>query len=204
MMLSSKGYKAFCQADEADAKSTLIDDTLDGICRSQLVGANPETLHHQRELLGISRLLELEAVVELFGCHFKYVVKFGEEHADALLLVFLAHALDGELYYVYGGERKVSASDGSLRTKAVLKDTCTASHCCHFVQVSLWIISFPFVSLVERCVKIQEIRKETACSHLAGKCVEVEVAISRQVVDATFLFQICMGKMAVSPPPTPS
>ena len=41
--------------------------------------------------------------------------------------------------------------------------------------------------MVERCVKVHEVRKETACRHLACKFIEVVVAVFRQVTNSAFL-----------------
>ena len=102
VVLAREGNKAFCQSYEADAERTLVDDALHGVGGFQFVGTYPEALHEQGELLGEGRLLELESVVELLGGELEHVVELGEEEPDALLLVRLAHTLDGQLDDVDG------------------------------------------------------------------------------------------------------
>ena len=63
MVLADEGYEAFCEADEADAESAVVDDGLDGVVRRKLVASGPELAHKERELLGKRCLLEVEAVV---------------------------------------------------------------------------------------------------------------------------------------------
>ena len=112
MMLADKGDKAFGKADKADGKRTLIHYRLDGILAFELLAAEPEAVHKERELLLEGGLLEVEALVELLGGNFKGPVKFLEEALDAcVLVVLLVHCLDGELYDIDGGEAEVAAAD---------------------------------------------------------------------------------------------
>ena len=187
VVLASQGHQTLGQTDEADAQRALVDDALDGVGRLQLVSTDPETLHQQRELLGEGRLLELETVVELLGGHLQHVVELGEEHVDALLLVGLIHALDGELDDVDGREREVTTSDRGLRTEAVLEHTGTTAHRGHLVDVALRIVGTPVAVLVERGVEVQEVGEEPARCHLACQLVEVEVTVLGQIVHATLL-----------------
>ena len=41
--------------------------------------------------------------------------------------------------------------------------------------------------LVERCVEIHEVREESSCRYLAGKLVEVIVAVLREIADTSLL-----------------
>ena len=41
--------------------------------------------------------------------------------------------------------------------------------------------------VVERSVKVHEVREETSCGHLAGKLVKVVVAVFRQVAYSALL-----------------
>ena len=50
------------------------------------------------------------------------------------------------------------------------------------------VIRFPVGILVERGVKVQEIREETSRGNLAGELVEVIVRVFRKIADAPFLF----------------
>ena len=122
------------------------------------------------------------------------MVEFGEEHADAFLLIFLPHALYGEFHDVDGGEGEVATPDGGLRTEAVLEHTGAAAHRGHLVLVAQGVVGLPLIVLVERGVEIEEIGEETACRHLAGEGVEVEVAVFGQVVHPPFLFPNLYGE----------
>ena len=81
MMLAREGYETFGKADKSDAECALIDDALDGIGRSEILGTIPQTRHEQRELLGHSGLLEVESLAQLTGCNLKDVIKFAEDRA---------------------------------------------------------------------------------------------------------------------------
>ncbi len=67
MVLAGEGNQALGQADEADAQRALVDDAFDGLVRLEVLAAVPQLRHHQRELLGLCRLLEVKAVVKLAG-----------------------------------------------------------------------------------------------------------------------------------------
>ena len=54
--------------------------------------------------------------------------------------------------------------------------------------VAFRVIGFPVLALVEGGVQVQEVREETACGDLAGKLVEVVVAVFGQIAYAAFLF----------------
>ena len=207
MVLTNESHKALCQSNEADTQRTLIDDALDGIGRSQFLCTYPEALHQQRELLGESCLLELITVVELLGSHLEHVVELGKEQCDALLFHIIAqhftfhfstfhfqHALDGELHDVDGGKRQVTTPDTRPWTETVLEHTCTTAHRSHLVEVALRIIGFPVTILIKGGVEIQEVREESASSHLTGQLIEVEVTILGQIVHATLLLPYLDGE----------
>ena len=187
VVLACQGHQTFCQTDEADAQGALVDDTLDGIVGLQFVGTDPQALHQQGELLGEGGLLELEAVVELFGCDFEHVVEFGEEHVDTLLLIRLLHTFDGEFHDVDGREGDVTAADGCSRTEAVLEHACATAHCSYFVDVALRVVSPPVGILVVGGVEVQEVGEEPSCRDFTGQLVEVEVTVLGQVVHAALL-----------------
>ena len=180
MVFSCKSHQTFSQTYETYTQRTLINDTLNGIHRSQFLGTDPKTLHQQRELLSEGRLLELETIVELFGCHFEHIIEFGKEHINALLLVLLIHTLNGKLHNVDGGEGKVTTSDGSLGSEAILEHTCTTTHRGHLVYIALRVVSAPLAILIIRSIEVQEVGEETAGRHLTGQLVEVEVTILRK------------------------
>ena len=115
------------------------------------------------------------------------MVEFGEEHADALLLIWLVHALDGEFHDVDGSEGEVASPDGGLGPEAVLEDTGTAAHRSHLVDITLGIVGTPLAVLVVGGVEVQEVGEETAGRHLTGQLVKVEVTILGQVVHPTLL-----------------
>ena len=100
MMLAYKGDKTLSQTNESDTKSTLVDNTLDSICRSKFVGTYPKALHQQRELLYKGSLLELETIIQLLGCYLKHIIKFCKETVDTFLLIFNSHTLDGKFHDV--------------------------------------------------------------------------------------------------------
>ena len=187
VVLAGKCHQTFRQSDEADAKGSLVDDTLDGVIGFQLVGTDPQTFHQQGELLGEGRFLELEAVVELLGSNFKHIVEFGEEHVDALLLIRFLHALDGEFHDVDGREGDITTADGCPRTKTVLEHAGTTAHRGHFVDIALRVVGTPVGILVKGGIEVQEVGEEPACRHLTGQLVEVEVTVLRQIVHAAFL-----------------
>ena len=187
VVFADEGNQAFCQSDEADTQGSVVDDALDGLFRLQVFSAYPEILHEQRELLGHRRLLELEALVELLGCDVEDIVELGKEHVDALLFVFDAHALDGELHDVDGREAQVTAGDAGLLAPAVFEHAGTAAHGCNLPLVALRIISTPLLVLVEGGVEVQEVREETAGCYLARQLVEVVVSVLRQIVYASLL-----------------
>ena len=194
MMLACKGHEAFGQSDKADTEGSLVDHALDSIVRLQLVGPDPQALHQQGELLGKGGLLEQEAVIELLSCHLKHVVELGKEHIDALLLVLLLSALDGELHDVDGGKREVAAPDTGLRSEAVLEHTRSATHRGHLVDIALGIVGAPLAVLVVRCVEIQEVGEEPARRHLTGQLVEVEVTVLGQIVHTALLLPYLNGE----------
>ena len=123
----------------------------------------------------------------MLGRHFEHVVELCKELSDALLLVFDAHALDGELHDIDSGEAEVTAPHRRLRPEAVLEHTGAAAHRGHLMQIALRVIGTPFRVLVKRGVEIQEVGEEPACRHLAGQLVEVKVAVFGQIVHAALL-----------------
>ena len=194
VMLAYKSHQRLGQSDESDTQRSLVDDALDGIRRSQLVGTDPQALHQQRELFGKCRLLELIAVVQLLGSHLQHVVEFCKELVDALLLVFLVHTLNSQLHNIYRREREVASSNGGAGTETVLKYAGTAAHRGHLVNIALRIVSTPIGVLVVSGVEIQEIGKESASRHLTCQLIQVEVTVLRQIVYATFLLPYLDGE----------
>ena len=187
MVLTREGYEGLGKSDESDAQRTLIDDTLDGVHRLQLVGTNPEALHEQGELLGEGGLLELETVVELLGSDLEHLIELGHEHVDALLLIFLLTTLQRQLHDIDGGEREITTPDAGTGTKTVLEDTCATAHRGYLMHETLRIVGTPVRILIERGVEVQEIGEETTRRDLTGQLIEVEVAVFRQIVHAPFL-----------------
>ena len=72
VMLSDKGDEGFCQSDETDTESTMVDHSLDGVVVTELLAVHPKGAHQKRELLLESCLLEVEPLVELLCCNLKY------------------------------------------------------------------------------------------------------------------------------------
>ena len=140
VVMSREGNQAFGQADKTDGQSPLVDDTLDLVVGAELAGAIPQLGHEQGELFSHSGLLILEARIELASGDFQHVIKFGKESVDALLLVLDVHAFNGQPHNIDRRERQVAAADGGLFAKTVLKHTCAASHCRHFVLVALRVV----------------------------------------------------------------
>ena len=62
------------------------------------------------------------------------------------------------------------------------------------MEITLGIIGTPFTILVIGSVKIQEVREEAACRHLAGKLVEIVVRVLWEIVDTPFLFPYLDGE----------
>ncbi len=175
--MTDEGYETLCQTDETDTECTMVDYALDGLLWLQLLGAHPEILHQQWELLSHRCLLELEALVELLGCDVEDVVELGKEHVDALLLVLDAHALDGEFHDIDGRETQVTTSDAGLLAPTVFEYTCAATHGGDFPLVTLRIVGTPLLVLVECGIEVEEVREETTGCYLASQLVEVVVAI---------------------------
>ena len=194
VMLAQKRHKTFRQTDEPDAQRTLIDYGRDVVVRFELVAAYPQSGHQQRELLGERCFLELHAFMQLACGDVEHGIQLGEETGDALFLIRNAHALYGKAHNVDCGERQVAASDGCLGAETVLEYACTASHGGYFVLVAFRVVGFPVVTLVEGGVQVQEVREETACGDLAGKLVEVVVAVFGQIAYAAFLFPYLNGE----------
>ena len=163
----------------------MVDDTFNGVVWLQLVGTNPKAAHEERELLCVCSLLEVETVVELASGHFEDMVELGEEHLDALFLVFNAHALDGKTHNVDGTEGKVATPNGSLWTKTIFVHAGATSHRCHFVIVTMRVIGTPLLTLVVGGIEVEEVREETTGSDLASQLIEVVVAVLRQIVHTT-------------------
>ena len=187
VVLAGEGNQTLGQTDEADAQRALVDDGGDGVVGLEVLRTHPQTLHQQGELLGVGRLLELEALVQLTGGDLQQVVELGEERSLTLLLLLDAHALDGELHDVDGGEADVAATYGSLVAEAVLEDTGAAAHRGHLIHIALGIVDVPLLVEVVGGVQVDEVGEETACSHLAGILVEVVVAVGGQIAHALLL-----------------
>ena len=187
VMLADEGDKAFSQAYEADGKGTLVHYRLDGILAFELLTAEPQAVHKERELLLEGGLLEVEALVKLLGGDFESPVEFLEEALDAGVFVgLLVHCLDGELYDIDGREAEVAAADGCLRPEAVAVNAGAAAHGGDFVLVALGIVGLPGVVLVEGGVEVEDVREEAACAHLAGEFIKVIVGILGQIADPAF------------------
>ena len=138
-------------------------------------------------LLGKGGLLEIVTVAQLSCGNLEQLVKFSKEGIDTKFLVFNLHTLDSQTHDVDCREREVTTRDGCLLTKTVLKHTGTATHRSHLILITLWIVSTPLLVVVVCCVKIHEVREESSCRHLAGKAVEVVVAILGQVAHTSLL-----------------
>ena len=74
VMSARQSLETLGQSDETDTQRALVDDALHGLVALQLVAADPEFRHQQRELLGKCRLLELETLVQLTCRHLQQVV----------------------------------------------------------------------------------------------------------------------------------
>ena len=168
MVVTNKGYKAFCQTDKAYTQSSMVDDTFYRFFWFQFLGTYPEIFHQQRELLGHCCLLELEAFIKLLGCNLQDVVQFCKEHVDALLFVLYAHAFDGKFNNIDGRETEVSTCNTCLFSPTVFEHAGAATHCGNFPLVAFWIICMPFLILVECGIEVEEIGEEATCCHLAS------------------------------------
>ena len=102
VMLACEGNEALGKSNETNTQCALVDDTLDGVGGLEVLASVPQLRHEQWELLGKSRALELEAVVELACSNVKHSVKLLEELINALLLVLDFHALYGQSHDVDG------------------------------------------------------------------------------------------------------
>ena len=188
VVLAAQGDQALRKADEADGEGALVDDGLDGVVVVQFLGAQPEAVHQERELLLEGGLLEVEALVQLAGGDFQRPVELLEELLDAeVLVLLLLHGLDAQLHDVDRGEGQVAAADGGLGTELVAVHAGAAAHRGHFVLEAAGIIRFPGVVLVVGGVQVQEVREEPAGAHLAGEAVQVVVAVAREVAHAPLL-----------------
>ena len=194
VVLADERHKALCQTDEAYAQRAVVDYALHAVVGTEHVGAVPQLAHHERELLGEGRLLEVEAVVELACGDVEHIVKAAEEGVDALLLVADAHALDGYAHDVHRGEAQIAAADGCLFAVTVLEDACAAAHRGQLVLVALGVVGTPFLVLIEGGVEVYEVGEEAACRHLACKLVEVVVAVLRQIAHAAFFLPYLYGE----------
>ena len=187
MVLADEGDERLCKTDEADTECSVVDYRLDCVVVSKLVAVKPERTHKERELLLESGLLEVESLVELLCRDLESPVELLEELVDPVFSVLDLHTLEGELHDIDCSEREVASSDRSLRSESVLEHTCAASHCRNLPLVSLRILRIPELVVVERCVEVHEVREETTSRHLAGKLVEVVVAVLRKVAHASLL-----------------
>ena len=194
VVLADECNQALRKADEADSERSLIDYGLYCVVGTELVGAVPEGTHHKRELLGKSRLLEIESFVELLGRHVEHLVEFLEETLDALLLIFDAHQFDGDAHDIDRRKTNVSAPDRGLGTEAVLEHAGAATHSGHFVDVTFRVVGAPVLVLIECGVEVEEVGEESAGGHLAGETVEVVVAVLGQIAHAAFLLPYLDGE----------
>ena len=166
----------------------MVDHRFDRVGGPECVSAIPQSRHEQWELLGTGCFLEVETVVELTGGDFEDVVETLEEGVDAFGLVTDTYALDGDTDYVDGREAEVASADGCLFSVAVFEYAGAATHCRDFIDVSFRIVGTPFFVLVECRVEIDEVREETAGSHLACEFEEIAVGVFRKIADSAFLF----------------
>ena len=187
MMLSDQGDKCLCKTDESDSEGSVIDYRFDCVVVRKLFAVQPQGTHKERELLFEGSLLEIESFVELSCGDLKRPVELLEEFVDPVFLALDTHTFYGELHDIDGSERKVSTTDGRLRSETVLEHAGAAAHCSHLPLVSLRIVCLPELVMVERCVQVHEVREETSCGYLAGKLVKIVVAVFRKVAHSAFL-----------------
>ncbi len=111
VMLADKRHEALRKADKPDSECAVVDYRRDFVFRREGFTSRPKFAHKQRELLGKSRLLEIEAVVQLAGGNLKHIIKTAEESGDALFLVLCVHTLDGKAHDVDCRETEIAAPD---------------------------------------------------------------------------------------------
>ena len=121
------------------------------------------------------------------GGDVEHAVQFVEERVDALLLVLNAHALDGQLDDVDGGERQVASPDRGLHTIAVLEHARAASHRGYLVQIALGVIGMPGLVLVVGRVQVDKVGEEAPRRHLARQLIQVVVRVVGQIAHTAFL-----------------
>ena len=188
MVLACECNETFGKTNESDTERTLIDNRLNAVVWLEVLSAIPQATHHERELLGKGCLLELITLVELFCHKFAHLVQTEHEDLNSLFERRFRHSLDSESHDIDGCKREVTSANGSLRAKAILEDTCAASHCSYLVVVTFRIVWSPLLMMIERSIEVEEVREETTCRHLAGQLIEVVVRVTWQVVDTTLLF----------------
>ena len=193
-MLPNQCYQTFCQSDETDAQSSLINNTLNGIIGVEFIGAYPQTAHQQWELLDKSCFLELEAFIQLLRCHFQHLIEFGKELSDTCFFIFYIHAFNSQTHNIDSGERKITTTNGGLWTETVFEHTCTTSHSSHLVDIALGVVGTPLTVLIIRGIKIQEIGEETTSRYLTGQLIEVVIRILRQIINASLLLPYLNGE----------
>ena len=188
VVMADKGYQTLGKANIADAQRALVDDALYLVTGFEFVGAYPELRHEQGELLSHRGLLILVAVIQLTCGDFQHIVQLGKETVDAFLLVLDVHALDGKTHDIDGREREVATSDRRFLTEAVVEHASAASHCCQFILIALGVVGTPQFMMVIGGIKIDKIREETACRHLASQLVQVIVGVLGLVAHTRLLF----------------
>ena len=180
-MLACQCDKTFCKSDEADAESALIDDGFDCVFRSEIFTADPELAHQQRKLLLERCLLEIVSLAQLLGSNVENIIEPVEEFRDPRGLVIDIHTFYRDTDNVDCRETEVASSDGSLRPEPVFENSCTAAHCSYLMDISLRVVSPPLGTLVERRVKVQEVREETPCRYFTCEPVEVVVRVGLEI-----------------------
>ncbi len=187
-MLASKSYQTFCKTYKTYSECALIYHTLYGVIWIKILGSSPKTRHEQWELLYKRGLLEIESFIELHSRNVENFIQPLEKTSDTLILINDVHALYCYAYNIDSGETDVAAPDRGLISETVLKYTCAASHSSHLVFITLWIVCIPLLMLIECRVKINKVREETTCSHLACKLVKVIIRVLRKIAHPSLLF----------------
>ena len=126
------------------------------------------------------------------------MVEFREEGVEAFFRVLDCAAFESEAHDVDGRKRQVSATDRRLFAVAVFEHACATAHCSHFVKVAVGVVGLPLLVLVECCVEVDKVGEESAGGYLAGKFIEVVVAVFRQIVDAAFFLPYLYGEYCCS------
>ena len=187
MMLTDHGDKCLSEADEANAKCTMLNDISQFVIKTELFRAEPVPLPHEEgEVADVLIGLEFETFVKLAGAEIELLIEFFIESGPVGFFAFAeADAMfDADADEVDSGERTVAtASDNSI---ALRKDRAenagAAAHSGNFGAVVAGFI----ILQIERCVNESEIRKETLGGNFHTAFKEVVIGIFGIVIDAFF------------------